>query len=84
MPRKQAPLVVAAQRIAEARRIVADQQALVARLRVLKRPTDDAETLLHTYLSALAHLEDHERKIKQGLMARRGETKKKISNFCPR
>jgi len=71
MPRKHAALVVASQRVAEARRLIADQQGLIARLRALKQPTTDAEAMLQTYRSALRHLEDHEDKIKQDLKARR-------------
>jgi hypothetical protein len=70
MPRKHATLVAAAQRVAEARRIVANQQALIARLKVLRRSTDEAEAMLKVYQSALKNLENHEREIKQGLKAR--------------
>ena len=77
MPRKHAILIAAAERVAEARRLVARQEALIANLRVAKRPTTDAEAALFTYLSALRHLEDHERKIKQGLKPKIGETTKK-------
>jgi hypothetical protein len=77
MPRKHDTLVVASQRIAEARRLVANQEALIANLRVARRPTGNAEATLFTYLSALRHLEDQERKIKGRLKARIGETKKK-------
>jgi hypothetical protein len=76
MPRKHATLVAAAQRVVEARRIVADQ--LVANLRAAKRPTANAEASLCTYLSALRHLEDRERKIEEGLKAKIGETRKHI------
>ena len=78
MPRKHATLVAAAQRVVEARRIVADQEALIANLRAAKRPTADAEAALYTYLSAPRHLEDRERKIKEGLKAKIGETRKQI------
>ena len=71
MPRKHGTLVVASQRVAEARRVVANQEALIANLRVAKRPTEDAVAVLVTYLSALRHLEDHERKIKDELKARK-------------
>jgi hypothetical protein len=77
MPRKHDTLVVASQRIAEARRLVANQEALIANLRVARRATGNAEATLFTYLSALRHLEDQERKIKGRLKARIGETKKK-------
>ena len=69
MPRKHAILVAAAKRVAVARRLIADQQDLIARLRALKQPTTDAEAMLQTYRSAPRHLEDHEDKIKQGLKA---------------
>jgi hypothetical protein len=75
MPREHATLVLAAQRAAEARRIISDQRALIAKLRTSKLPADEAETKLQTYLSALQHIEDHERKIKEGLMAKIGKTK---------
>jgi hypothetical protein len=76
MPRKHAILVAAAKRVTVARRLIADQQDLIARLRALKKPTADAEAMLQTYRSALRHLEDHEDKIKQDLKAR---TRRKIS-----
>jgi hypothetical protein len=60
--------------------IVADQEALIANLRAAKRPTANAEAALYTYLTALRHLEDHERKIKEGLKAKIGETRKPIPN----
>jgi hypothetical protein len=77
MPRKHATLIAAAERVAEARRLVASQEALIANLRLARRPTADAEAALFTYLSALRHLEDHERKIKEGVKPRFGETMKK-------
>ena len=80
MPRKHATLVAAAKRIAVARRLIVDQQDLIARLRASKQPTADAEAMLQTYRSALRHLEDHEDKIKQDLKARTGRTRRKISN----
>jgi hypothetical protein len=80
MPRKQAILVAATKRVAVARRLIVDQQDLIARLRALKQPTTDAEAMLQTYRSALRHLEDHEDKIKQGLKPRIGGTRRKISN----
>ena len=70
-------MIAAAERVAEARRLVASQETLVANLRVAKRPTADAEAALFAYLSALRHLEDHERKIKQGVKPRIRETMKK-------
>jgi hypothetical protein len=76
MPRKHAKLTLAAGRIAEARRIVASQRDLIATLQALGRPTIDAERLLQSYLSALEHLEGHERKIRAEREAKKGETKK--------
>ena len=77
MPRKHATLIAIGERVAEARRLVARQEALIANLKIAKRPTADAEASLFTYLSALRHLEDHDRKIKQGLKPKIGETLKK-------
>jgi hypothetical protein len=65
MRRQQAILVAATKRVSVARRLIVDQQDLIARLRALKQPTTDAEAMLQTYRSALRHLEDHEDKIKQ-------------------
>jgi hypothetical protein len=73
-------LIEASERVDKTRRIVAAQEALIATLKAANRPTADAEANLYTYLSALRNLEDHERRIKQGLKARIGETKKPNSN----
>lgn len=64
MPRKRPELVLLAQRVATARKIVADQQALIARLAAAGEPTADAENALRSYLSALRHLEDHARHLR--------------------
>ena len=64
MPRKRPELVLLAQRLATAHRIVADQQALIARLTAAGRPTIEAEKTLQSYLSALQHLEEHARKMR--------------------
>ena len=56
--------VLAGRRAAEAQRIVADQQALIAQLKASKQATLDAERSLQLYVSSLKHLEDHKRKIK--------------------
>ena len=74
MPRRNTRLIVAAHRVAEARRIVASQQELIARLKALGQSTFDAERALQTYLSALKHLEDHERRVRTAVKKR--ETKK--------
>jgi len=80
MPRKKANLIVAAHRAAEARRIVADQHALIGRLKASGHPTLDAERALQTYLSSLRHLEDHEDKVRTEGKAKKRETKKPHSN----
>ena len=64
MPRKRPELVLLMQRIAVARKIVADQQTLVAALKTSGQPALEAENALLTYLSSLRHLEDHARKMR--------------------
>jgi hypothetical protein len=76
MPRKKTKFIVAAHWVAEARRIVADQRELIMTLMASRRPTLEAERALQTYLSALKHLEDNERRIREEDKAKRGETKK--------
>ena len=79
MPRKKrTKLVLAAHRTAEARRIVAAQQELIARLTALRQPMFDAECALQTYVSSLKHLEDHERMVRTAVIKR--ETKKPPSS----
>ena len=51
--------------MAEARRIIADQHALIEKLRASKQATLDAERSLQVYASSLKHLEDHERRIRE-------------------
>lgn len=76
MPRKKPKLIAAARRVAEATRIVAEQRALIARLKASGNPVVDAEAALQMYLGALKLLEDHERRIKAENKSKRGETKK--------
>ena len=76
MPRKQPKLILAAFRVAEARRIVANQRGLIAVLQAKGEPTFEAEGLLQVYLSSLKLLEDRECKIRQERKAKKGETKK--------
>jgi hypothetical protein len=64
LPRKHATLIETSERIAKARQIVAAQEALIATLKAANRPTADAEANLHTYLTPLWNLEDHERRTK--------------------
>jgi hypothetical protein len=68
--------LLAACRVAEARQIVADQHALIARLTAMDRPTFEAKGWLQTYLSALKLLEAHEDRIREDNKAKRGETRK--------
>ena len=76
MPRKKPKLIVAAHRVAEARRIVAEQHQIIAKLQAFGRPTLDAERTLQMYVGSLKHLEDYERKIRMEDKAKTGETKK--------
>ena len=60
MPKKTPKHVIARARLAEARLIVATQNALVKRLRSWGEPTLEAEIMLQTFVSALKHLEAYE------------------------
>ena len=60
--------------LADARRIVAEQQALVTKLQAFGQPTIEAEATLRTYLSSLTHLETHESKLREEA-AVKGETR---------
>jgi hypothetical protein len=75
--KKKPKLVALAKRIAEVRRIVDQQQALLERLRLTGQPTFEAEGILATYASCLTHLLDHERRMREGAQAKKGERKKK-------
>lgn len=77
MPRKNPKQILAAVRAAEARRIVARQEQLIAGLKASGKPTLDAEQYLQMYIGALKHLEDHEHRIKEARKAKMRETKKK-------
>jgi hypothetical protein len=57
MPRRDPLLIVAATRLARAREIVADQRALLAKLRAAGQPAEDAEKSLLSYESSLRHLD---------------------------
>ena len=83
MPRKRPKLIILAQHIAGARRIVTDQRAILKKLRATGQPTSEAEGTLLTYRSALHHLESHERKMRAEAKAKKGETlKKKKAPTC--
>jgi hypothetical protein len=71
MPRRDPLLIVAAVRLARAREIVANQRALIAKLRVLGQPTEDAEKSLQSYESSLRHLEEHESKLREEFRRKR-------------
>ena len=80
MPRKKPPkpkLVLLAERIAEARRIIDAQQMLLEKLRVAGVPTREDENVLRTYASSLKHLLAHQRKLKKETEAEKSETKLK-------
>jgi hypothetical protein len=79
MPRKKPKLIAAAHRVEAARRIVADQHALIARLKAYGHPVADAKAVLQMYVGALTLLEGHERRMKAENKAKRGETKKPLS-----
>ncbi len=83
MPRKKPRLIVAANRVAEARRIVVEQSDLIAKLKASDDPALDAERALQSYLSSLEHLEDYERKIKREGQAKKRETKNRQSRRLP-
>jgi hypothetical protein len=77
MPRKKPKLVLLAAQIAAARRIIDSQQALLERLRVNGRPTDQAKGALRTYVSSLMHLLAREDNLRKQAAAKKGETKNK-------
>ena len=77
MPKQPPKLAALAARIAVARRIIAEQQALLEKLRRSGRPTAEAEAALYTYASSLMHLLTHERRMREDAEAKKGETKKK-------
>jgi hypothetical protein len=53
MPRRSPKLILAAERAAEARRIVARQEQLIAGLKAAGRPTEEAELYLKAYIKRL-------------------------------
>ncbi len=64
------------ERAAEARRIVARQEQLVAGLKATGRPTLDAELYLKAYIEALKPLEAIELRLREERRAKKRETKK--------
>jgi hypothetical protein len=77
MPKQTPKLADLAERIAVARRIVAEQQALLEKLRRSGLPTAEAEGALRTYASSLVHLLTRERRMREDAEAKKGESKKK-------
>jgi hypothetical protein len=77
MPKKRPKLVALEHRVAEARRIIEEQQALLVKLRASGTSTYEAEGALRTYASSLMHLLSHEQKMKEEAKAKRGESRKK-------
>ena len=65
-----------ADRIATARRIIEEQQALLVRLRASGQLTYEAEAALRTYVSSLMHLLAHADKLRDEALEKKGETKK--------
>ncbi len=76
MPKRKPKLAVFADRIAEVRRIIDAQQALLEKLRIGGQPTFEAEAALRTYASSLAPLLAHADKMREEALAKKGETKK--------
>jgi hypothetical protein len=81
MPRKKQKLIVAAHRVAEARRMIANLNDRIVTLKASGRPTLEAERALETYVSSLKHLEDHERRVKEQNKTKKHETKKGDRRF---
>ena len=75
MPRQSPKLMLAALRVAEARRIVTEQNMQIARLEIAGEPTLDAKKALQSYESALRHLEGHEQRLREERRAGTRETK---------
>jgi len=77
MPKRDPKLIVAETRVATARKVVGHQRALIQHLRLAGKQTDDDEKRLLTYESALAHLENHERIVREERREKKTETMKK-------
>ena len=75
--RKKSKIALLLDQVAEARRIIDAQQALLEKLRVAGAPTHEAEGALRIYASSLMHLLAHEQKLKEETQAKKGETKLK-------
>ena len=70
--------LLAAFRVAKAKRIVADQRVLIARLRAAGQPTLDAESSLQIYLSALKLLEAPEQRKSEKRIKRKRAKQERI------
>ena len=77
LPAKNPKLIVTATRAAEARRIIANQDELIASLKASAQSTLDAEKSLKSYISALKHLQGHERRMRKENTIKKGETSKR-------
>jgi hypothetical protein len=64
--RKKSKIALLSDQVAEARRIIDAQQALLEELRVVGAPTHEAEGALRIYASSLMHLLAHEQKTERG------------------
>jgi hypothetical protein len=62
----QSDLAVAAEQIAKAKRIVARQREVIARLQAQRRPIFEAEESLEVFLRTLDVFEQHERQLRNG------------------
>lgn len=81
MSSKRPKMFALAKRIAEVRRIIDQQQALLKKIRMSGQPTTEAEAMLRTYTSSLTHLLGHELRMKEDVEAKKGETKKKPADM---
>jgi hypothetical protein len=77
-PKKAPKLVMLVERVADARRIVDAQHALLVELRNNGEPAREAEGTLQTYVNLLLHLVAHEKKMTAEAKAKKGETRKRF------
>jgi hypothetical protein len=78
MPRKRPKLATAGERVAAARRIIEAQQALLEKLRINGRPTNEADGALRMYVSSLLHRLAHEERLRKAAKDKRGEPRAKL------
>ncbi len=82
MQRKRAELAFAEQRVAAAKKIVADQRELIATLTASGQSVIDATKALQVYLGMLKHLEDYKRGVKKRLQTVRQRQSARLSAPC--